>query len=95
MSRSVKKGPFVEARLLGRVQEMNKRNERKVIKHLVARVGRLPRLHRAHRSPSTTAASTCPSSSPRTWSVIASGEFAPTRTFRGHEKKTDRSASLR
>ena len=32
MSRSVKKGPFVEARLLGRVQEMNKRNERKVVK---------------------------------------------------------------
>ena len=32
MSRSVKKGPFVEARLLGRVQEMNKRSERKVIK---------------------------------------------------------------
>jgi small subunit ribosomal protein S19 len=23
------------------------------------------------------------------------GEFAPTRTFRGHEKKTDRSSSLR
>ena len=32
MSRSVKKGPFVEARLLGRVQEMNKKNERKVVK---------------------------------------------------------------
>ena len=32
MSRSMKKGPFVEARLLGRVQEMNRRNERKVIK---------------------------------------------------------------
>ena len=32
MSRSLKKGPFVEARLLGRVQEMNKRNEKKVLK---------------------------------------------------------------
>ena len=32
MSRSVKKGPYVEARLLGRVQEMNKRSERKVLK---------------------------------------------------------------
>ena len=32
MSRSVKKGPFVEARLLGRVEEMNKRNEKKVVK---------------------------------------------------------------
>ncbi|MEA2611110.1 MAG: Ribosomal protein, partial [Chloroflexota bacterium] len=32
MSRSVKKGPVVEARLLGRIEEMNKRNEKKVVK---------------------------------------------------------------
>jgi large subunit ribosomal protein L22 len=32
MSRSVKKGPFVEPRLLGRVQAMNKHNEKKVVK---------------------------------------------------------------
>ena len=32
MSRSVKKGPFVEARLLGRIEEMNKRSEKKVVK---------------------------------------------------------------
>ena len=32
MSRSVKKGPYVEARLLGRVQEMNKRTEKRIVK---------------------------------------------------------------
>src|ERR1035437_925936 len=32
MWRSVKKGPFVEPRLLGRAQTMNKRNEKKVVK---------------------------------------------------------------
>src|SRR6476620_7149233 len=32
MSRSVKKGPFIELRLQGRIEEMNKRNEKKVIK---------------------------------------------------------------
>ncbi len=32
MSRSVKKGPFVDPRLLGRIEDMNKRNERKVLK---------------------------------------------------------------
>ena len=32
MSRSIKKGPFVDARLLGRVDDMNKRSERKVLK---------------------------------------------------------------
>jgi len=47
MSRSVKKGPFVEARLLGRVQEMNKeRAEDRP--HVVTCIGRLPGLHRAH-----------------------------------------------
>ena len=32
MSRSLKKGPFVEERLLGRVQGMNKKNEKRVLK---------------------------------------------------------------
>ena len=49
MSRSLKKGPFVEARLLGRVQEMNRRNERKVAQDVVARQRHLPRLRRPHR----------------------------------------------
>ena len=31
MSRSLKKGPYIEARLLGRVQQMNRRNEKRVI----------------------------------------------------------------
>ena len=31
MSRSLKKGPYVEPRLLGRVQTMNKRNEKRVL----------------------------------------------------------------
>jgi small subunit ribosomal protein S19 len=32
MSRSVKKGWFVEERLKGRVEDMNKRNEKRVVK---------------------------------------------------------------
>jgi small subunit ribosomal protein S19 len=32
MSRSVKKGPFIELRLQGRIEEMNRRNEKKVVK---------------------------------------------------------------
>ena len=32
MSRSVKKGPYVEARLLKRVEEMNNKGEKKVLK---------------------------------------------------------------
>ena len=32
MSRSVKKGPYVEAKLLKRIEDMNKVNEKKVLK---------------------------------------------------------------
>src|SRR6476646_10723960 len=32
MSRSIKKGPFIELRLQGRIEEMNRRNEKKVVK---------------------------------------------------------------
>ena len=32
MSRSIKKGPFVDEKLLAKVQQMNENNEKKVIK---------------------------------------------------------------
>ena len=32
MSRSVKKGPYVDQRLLNRLQQMNEKNEKKVLK---------------------------------------------------------------
>ena len=32
MSRSVKKGPFVDGKLLARIQDMNAKNEKKVLK---------------------------------------------------------------
>ena len=32
MSRSVKKGPFVHAKLLQRIEEMNEKNEKKVLR---------------------------------------------------------------
>ena len=32
MSRSLKKGPYVDAKLLKKIEEMNKKNEKKVIK---------------------------------------------------------------
>ena len=57
MSRSVKKGPFVQEALLKRVEEMNAKNEKKVLKDLVARVPRYSRISWATRSPCTTVAS--------------------------------------
>ena len=94
MSRSVKKGPFVEARLLGRVQEMNKRNERKVVKTWSRASVVFPDFI-GHTIAVYNGRKHVPVFVTENMVGHRFGEFAPTRTFRGHEKKTDRSASLR
>ncbi len=43
MSRSLKKGPFVEARLLGRIDDMNKQERAQGAEDLVARQRRSSR----------------------------------------------------
>ncbi|HLY36379.1 MAG TPA: 30S ribosomal protein S19 [Candidatus Limnocylindria bacterium] len=94
MSRSVKKGPYVDARLLGRVDDMNKRNERKVLKtwsrasvifpHMI---GHTIAVHDGRRHVPVFV----------TENMVGHrlGEFAPTRTYRGHGKATERSSALK
>jgi len=94
MSRSVKKGPFVEARLLGRVQEMNKRSERKVVKTWSRASVVFPDFI-GHTVAVYNGRKHVPVFVTENMVGHRLGEFAPTRTFRGHEKKTDRSSSLR
>ena len=83
MSRSVKKGPFVDPKLLKKITEMNKKNEKKVIKTwsrdstiVPEMVGHTIAVHdgRKHVPVYITEA------------MVGHklGEFAPTRTFRGH-----------
>ena len=72
MSRSVKKGPFVEERLFKRITALNDANEKKVLKTWSRSSTILPEFV----------------------SMVGHklGEFAPTRTYKGHagsEKKTD------
>jgi small subunit ribosomal protein S19 len=94
MSRSVKKGPFVQARLLDRVEEMNKRNERKVVKTwsrasviFPAFIGHTIAVYNGRKHVPVYV----------TENMVGHrlGEFAPTRTYRGHGKNTDRSAGVR
>ena len=94
MSRSVKKGPFVDARLLGRIDDMNKRSERKVLKTwsrasviFPQMIGHTIAVHDGRRHVPVFV----------TENMVGHrlGEFAPTRTFRGHGKHTDRSTSLK
>lgn len=90
MGRSLKKGPFVEIRLLGRIQDLNKKNEKRVIKTwsrastiFPEMVGHTIAVHDGRRH--------VPVYISESMVGHKLGEFAPTRTFRGHagqEKST-------
>ena len=94
MSRSVKKGPYVEARLLGRVQEMNKRSERKVVKTWSRASVIFPDFI-GHTVAVYNGRKHVPVFVTENMVGHRFGEFTPTRPFRGHEKKSDRSSALR
>ena len=72
MCRSSKKGPFVEERLLARIQAMNDRRLEADDPHLVALVHGLPRHGRPHDRGPRRQASTCRSSSRSRWSGTSS-----------------------
>ena len=91
MSRSVKKGPFVQPKLLARIEAMNAANEKQVIKTwsrastiFPQMVGHTIAVHdgRKHVPVYVT--------EDRVGCKL--GEFAPTRTFHGHTSG-DKSAS--
>ena len=83
MSRSVKKGPYVEERLLKRIQAMNDANEKKAIKTwsrastiFPEMVGHTIAIHDGRKH--------VPVYITEDMVGLKLGEFAPTRTFRGH-----------
>ena len=87
MSRSLKKGPFVEPRLLDRVIAMNEAGDKKVIKTwsrsstiFPEMVGHTIAVHDGRKHVPVYI----------TESMVGHklGEFAPTRTFKGHHEKT-------
>ena len=75
MSRSLKKGPYVEERLLKRIQELNAQGQKRVLKTWSRSSTIFPRWWDIIAV--QTDASMCPYISPKTWSVT-SWEFAPT-----------------
>jgi len=83
VSRSLKKGPYVEARLLSRVQAMNEAGAKNVVKTwsrsstiFPEMVGHTIAIHDGRKHVPIYV----------TESMVGHklGEFAPTRTFRGH-----------
>lgn len=83
MSRSLKKGPFINPKLLARIEEMNKVNEKKVLKTwsrpstiFPQMVGHTIAVHDGKKH--------IPVYITEDMIGHKLGEFAPTRTFRGH-----------
>lgn len=83
MSRSVKKGPFVDARLLARIELLTRNNEKRVLKTwsrdstiFPQMVGHTIGVHDGRRH--------VPIFVSENMVGHKLGEFAPTRTFHGH-----------
>jgi small subunit ribosomal protein S19 len=83
MSRSIKKGPYVQERLYNRVEQMNAANEKKVVKTwsrastiFPTFVGHTIAVHDGRKH--------VPVYITEDMVGHKLGEFAPTRTFRGH-----------
>ncbi|MDM7915476.1 MAG: 30S ribosomal protein S19 [Candidatus Eisenbacteria bacterium] len=83
MARSLKKGPYVDERLAKRIEDMNKTREKKVIRTWARRstvlpewVGHTLAVHNGNKF--------IPIYVSENMVGHKLGEFAPTRTFRGH-----------
>ena len=83
MSRSVKKGPFVHEKLLKRIQEMNEKNEKKVLKTWSRASTIFPDMV-AHTIAVHDGRKFVPVYVTEDMVGHKLGEFAPTRTFKGH-----------
>jgi small subunit ribosomal protein S19 len=92
MSRSLKKGPFVDGHLQKKMEDLNRRNEKKVLRTWSRRstvlpewVGHTIAVHQGKKFVPVYV----------TENMVGHklGEFAPTRTFRGHSVKSGEKSS--
>lgn len=94
MGRSLKKGPYIEPKLLKKVEKMKKTGDRKPIKTWSRRstvipefVGQTFSIHNGNKFISVFI----------TENMVGHklGEFSPTRTFRKHGSHTEKTAQLK
>ena len=83
MSRSVKKGPLIQEKLLARVKQMNERNEKKVLRTWSRASTIFPDMV-SHTIAVHDGRKFVPVYVTEDMVGHKLGEFAPTRTFRGH-----------
>ena len=86
MSRSVKKGPFIDEKLLRKVESMNSRNERAVIRTW-ARASTISPEFVGHTIAVHNGNKFIPVYITENMVGHKLGEFSPTRLFRGHGGK--------
>jgi small subunit ribosomal protein S19 len=91
MSRSVKKGPFVDLHLFKKVEEMNSTNSKKQIKTWSRRSTIFPEMI-GHTLLVHNGKTFIPVYVTENMVGHKLGEFAPTRTYRGHTSKDDKIA---
>ncbi|MEN3185932.1 MAG: 30S ribosomal protein S19 [Atribacterota bacterium] len=94
MGRSSKKGPYVDPKLRKKIDEMNRRGEKRVIKSwcracviIPEMVGHTIAVHNGKKH--------VPVYITEQMVGHRLGEFAPTRTFKGHGNPTERSTALK
>jgi small subunit ribosomal protein S19 len=92
MSRSLKKGPFVDTSLLEKIESMNRANEKKVIKTWSRRSTVIPEMV-GHTMAVHNGKKFIPVYVTENMVGHKLGEFAPTRTFKGHTTKTEKAAA--
>lgn len=94
MSRSIKKGPFVDDHLMKKIEALNEANEKKVIKTWSRRstifpefVGHTIAVHDGRKH--------VPVYITEDMVGHKLGEFVPTRTYRGHGGKSEKSTTVK
>ena len=86
MARSIKKGPFVEESLLAKIEGMNSKNEKRVLKTWSRRSTIVPEFL-GHTIAVHNGKQFVPVYVQENMVGHKLGEFAPTRTYRGHTSK--------
>jgi len=83
MARSIKKGPFIDRHVIKKVEEMNRSNQKKVVKTWSRRSTIVPELV-GHTFAVHNGRKFIPVFVTENMVGHKLGEFAPTRTFHGH-----------
>ena len=86
MSRSLKKGPFADAHLLNKIEALNEKNDKKVVKTWSRRSTIFPQMV-GHTIAVHDGRKHLPVYITDDMVGHKLGEFVPTRTYRGHKEK--------